>query len=118
MSLRLGIWMSLRLGIKPACTKRIRRLMRDILEDVFGNQPLDPMEAARRAVRPQLRRRFYKSVEVTESNAGYALTLDGRPVKTPARRALATPVGDICDMVAQEWRAQRDHVDPATMPLT
>ena len=69
--------------------------MRDILQDVFGNQPLDPMEAARRAVRPQLRRRFYKAVDVTEGDQGYALTLDGRPVKTPARRALATPVRDI-----------------------
>ena len=33
--------------------------MRDILEDLFGNEPLDPVEAARRNMRPNLRKRFY-----------------------------------------------------------
>jgi hypothetical protein len=32
--------------------------MRDIFEDIFANQPLDPMEAARRNMRPNLRARF------------------------------------------------------------
>ena len=92
--------------------------MRPILEDVFIDQPLDPMEAARRAVRPQLRRRFYKDVDVTVSPEGFALALDGRPIKTPARRALAAPTRELADAMAQEWLAQVDHVDPATMPLT
>ena len=34
--------------------------MRDILEDLFGNEPLDPIEAARRNMRPNLRKRFYR----------------------------------------------------------
>ena len=34
--------------------------MRDIFEDIFENQPLDPMESARRNMRPNLRTRFYK----------------------------------------------------------
>src|SRR5882762_8265284 len=92
--------------------------MRPILEDVFIDQPLDPMEAARRAVRPQLRRRFYKDVDVTVSPEGFALALDGRPVKTPARRALAAPVRELAEALAEEWRAQHEQVDPATMPLT
>jgi chaperone required for assembly of F1-ATPase len=92
--------------------------MRDIFEDIFSQQPLDPIGAARRAARPRLRRRFYDDVQVTQSEAGFALALDGRPVKTPARRALAAPVRALAEALAQEWRAQTDVIDPAAMPLT
>lgn len=92
--------------------------MRDILVDVFENQPLDPMEAARRGVRPQLRRRFYKDVDVADDTEGFALKLDARPVRTPARRALAAPDRALAEALAEEWRAQHEQVDPATMPLT
>jgi chaperone required for assembly of F1-ATPase len=92
--------------------------MRDMFEDMFKNEPLDPTEAARRTARPQLRRRFYKEVGVTEGEGGFALALDGRPVKTPARRPLAAPVRHLAEALAQEWRAQGDTIDPSTMPLT
>jgi len=90
--------------------------MRDIFEDIFHNQPLDPTEAARRAMRPRLRRRFYEEVTVEEGS--FTLALDGRPVRTPARRALAAPTRGLAEALAEEWRAQREHIDPATMPLT
>jgi chaperone required for assembly of F1-ATPase len=93
-------------------------VMREIFEDIFSQQPLDPVEAARRAMRPQLRRRFYKEVQVTDTENGFALALDGRPVKTPARRILAAPVRVLAEAIANEWQAQTDLVDPATMPLT
>ena len=35
--------------------------MRDIFDDIFQGQPRDPTAAARRAMRPQLRQRFYES---------------------------------------------------------
>ena len=92
--------------------------MREIFADILENQPLDPTEAARRAMRPRLRRRFYKEVAVIEEEGGFGLALDGRPVKTPARRALAAPTRTLADAVAEEWCAQREHIDPATMPLT
>jgi chaperone required for assembly of F1-ATPase len=92
--------------------------MRDIFEDIFHNQPLDPNEAARRSMRPQLRRRFYQTAGVEKQPAGYAVLLDGRPVRTPARRALAAPVEALAQALADEWNAQRKVVDPATMPLT
>ncbi len=44
--------------------------------------------------------------------------LDGRPVRTPARRTLAVPSVALAEAIAAEWEAQRDMVDPATMPLT
>jgi chaperone required for assembly of F1-ATPase len=92
--------------------------MRDIFDDIFKNQPLDPTEAARRNMRPQLRRRFYTAVSVEPQEDGYAVLLDGRPVKTPARRALAAPTQALAQALADEWEAQREMVDPAAMPLT
>ena len=64
--------------------------MRDILEDLFGNEPLDPIESARRNMRPNLRKRFYQNAAVGEG-APYPILLDGRAVKTPAGSALAVP---------------------------
>ena len=92
--------------------------MRDLFEEIFINQPLDPSEAARRAMRPQLRRRFYERAEVAEGEGGFGVRLDGRPVKTPARRPLAAPTRTLAEALAAEWQAQRDVVDPARMPLT
>ena len=92
--------------------------MRDIFDDIFQNQPLDPTEAARRSMRPQFRRRFYQTVGLDKQPGGYAVLLDGRPVRTPARRALAAPVEPLAQALADEWSAQREVVDPATMPLT
>jgi chaperone required for assembly of F1-ATPase len=92
--------------------------MRDIFDDIFQNQPLDPTEAARRAMRPQLRRRFFKAVDVGGEPGGYGVLLDGRPVKTPARRPLAAPTQALAQALADEWEAQREVVDPAVMPLT
>ena len=92
--------------------------MRDLFEEIFAHQPLDPTEAARRGMRPHLRRRFYARAEVAEGEGGFAVLLDGRPVKTPARRTLAAPTRALAEALAAEWEAQRDVVDPAKMPLT
>src|SRR5262245_14969263 len=92
--------------------------MRDLFEDIFAREPIDPVEAARRAVRPQLRRRFYAGAAITEGEGSFAVALDGRPVKTPARRALAAPHRALAEALAGEWQAQGDFIDPASMPLT
>ena len=91
--------------------------MRDILEDLFGNDPLDPNEAARRNMRPQLRQRFYRAATVGEG-APFAVLLDGRAVKTPAKNALAAPARALAQAIAAEWDAQTERIDPAVMPLT
>jgi chaperone required for assembly of F1-ATPase len=92
--------------------------MRDIFEEIFQNQPLDPTESARRNMRPQLRTRFYREATAGEGPDGFAVLLDGRPVRTPARRPLAAPVRALAEALAAEWQAQTDKVDPAAMPLT
>lgn len=92
--------------------------MRDIFEEIFENQPLDPSEAARRSMRPSLRARFYRAATVGEAEHNLEVLLDGRPVRTPARRPLAAPVPALAQALADEWQAQQDKVDPAVMPLT
>ncbi len=93
--------------------------MRDIFSEIFENQPLDPTEAARRAVRPRLRKRFYTQVDVgAETDAGFPVLLDGKPIKTPAGRPLAAPSRALAESIAAEWSAQENEVDPARMPLT
>jgi chaperone required for assembly of F1-ATPase len=96
----------------------VSEAMRDLLEDMFSNQPLDPTEAARRAMRPQLRRRFYRNAGIGVDGRTFRVLLDGRPVKTPARRTLAAPSRALAEAIAAEWDAQREVVDPALMPLT
>ncbi|EJW12405.1 hypothetical protein A33M_2096 [Rhodovulum sp. PH10] len=87
-------------------------------DDIFlPASPADPTEAAKRAMRP-LRKRFYTDVSVRETAAGFAIELDSRPVRTPARETLALPNGALAETVAAEWRAQGETIDPAKMPLT
>ena len=92
--------------------------MRDIIEDIFRNDPLDPMESARQGSRPTLRKRFYETAGVTPNGDLFEVTLDGRPVRTPARRPLAAPTSELAQAIAAEWQAQSDTIDPAQMPLT
>lgn len=92
--------------------------MRDLFEGIFANEPLDPVEVARRAMRPPPRRRFYARAEVEGSEGAFRVVLDGRPVRTPARRSLAAPSSALARALAAEWDAQRDVIDPARMPLT
>ena len=58
--------------------------MRDLFEDIFENEPSDPTQVARRAMRPQLRPRFYDRAQVEAAGGEFGILLDGRPVKTPA----------------------------------
>jgi chaperone required for assembly of F1-ATPase len=98
--------------------------MRDIFEDIFERQPPDPMEAARRAMRPLLRKRFYRQAQVGEpvgeqgEGAGFPVLLDGKPIRTPARRPLMAPVPELAQAIAAEWQAQGELINPANMPMT
>jgi chaperone required for assembly of F1-ATPase len=93
--------------------------IRDIFTDIFEAQPIDPTEAARRAVRPQLKRRFYHDVAVIdEADGAFALTVDDRRILTPAGTSLIVPAHVLADMLAAEWRRQQDFINPADMPLT
>jgi len=92
--------------------------MRDIFEEIFVHPPIDPIEAVRRSARSQLRRRFYKSAHVDQSDDAFAIRLDGRAVRTPAKHILAAPTRALADVLAAEWNAQDEVIDPLNMPLT
>ncbi|HVY86192.1 MAG TPA: ATP12 family chaperone protein, partial [Caulobacterales bacterium] len=63
-------------------------------------------------------RRFYKEVAVREAADGFAITLDGREIKTPGGNALHVSKRALADGVAAEWEAQTKQIVPATMPFT
>jgi len=65
-----------------------------------------------------LPKRFYTDVTVVEAEAGLAVHLDGRPVKSPAKRALSLPTRELAELVASEWAAQGEHIDAPAMPAT
>ena len=92
--------------------------MRELFDEVAGQSPLDPQEAARRMARAPARKRFYARAEVVEAGGGFAVALDGKPIKTPSGRIVAVPSRAIAEAMVAEWEAQREHIDPTTMPMT
>jgi chaperone required for assembly of F1-ATPase len=93
--------------------------MRDILSfDHVPSEP-DPVKRAQIAMaRKPLPKRFYKDVGVIEEGGLYALKLDGRGAKTPARNSLALPTRATANIIAAEWAAQVDVINPDAMPAT
>jgi chaperone required for assembly of F1-ATPase len=63
-------------------------------------------------------KRFWRDVAVEQDADGWTIKLDGRPVKTPARAALAVPTQTLADAIAGEWRSVEGKIDPRAMPLT
>ena len=63
-------------------------------------------------------KRFWRAASVEEQGAGFTILLDARPVKTPARVALALPTRRLTEAIAAEWDAQKDTVDPRARALT
>src|ERR1700759_987687 len=92
--------------------------MRELFDEVAGHSPLDPEEATRPATRGPRRKRFYAQAGVAEPPKGFGINLDGKPVRTPSRRLLTAPTREIAKAIAAEWDAQKEFIDPTTMPLT
>ena len=63
-------------------------------------------------------KRFYTAVAVEPAAAGFAITLDGRPVRTPGGGRLILPSRAIAEAIAAEWDAQAETIRPHTMPIT
>ncbi len=92
--------------------------MRELFDEASGKAPLDPEEAVRRTTRAPRRKRFYAETGVLETPAGFAVTLDRKPVRTPSGRELVAPSREIAEAISEEWNAQQETIDPLTMPLT
>ncbi|MRU15136.1 ATPase [Roseovarius sp. A21] len=63
-------------------------------------------------------KRFWKEARVVEAEGGYSVELDGRGVKTPAKRKLVVPTRAMAQAIAEEWDAQEGEIDPGQMPVT
>ena len=64
------------------------------------------------------RKVFWQAVTVAPGEGGFAVLLDGRPLRTPAKVPLALPSEALAGLVAYEWRAQEGSIKPETMPAT
>jgi chaperone required for assembly of F1-ATPase len=81
--------------------------------------PRDPMRAAQANMRPPALRRFYKRAEVVAvEGGGFALRLDGRGARTPGKRPLVAPTRAVAELIAAEWAAQGETIEPMSMPAT
>ena len=63
-------------------------------------------------------KRFWKEVAVVAEDGGWGIALDGRPVRTPQRAALAVAGIALAEAIATEWRDVGETIDPANMPMT
>ncbi len=75
-------------------------------------------DTAQQLARPALPKRFYKAATAAPQEDGFAVLLDGRPTRTPARKHLAVPQQALAEALAAEWNAQVEEIDPGRMPLT
>lgn len=63
-------------------------------------------------------RKFYTDVGVAGAGEGFAVTLDGKPIKTPVKNPLVMSTEALAEIVADEWRAQDENIVPNSMPMT
>ena len=64
-------------------------------------------------------RKFYLSVATDKREGGrHGVTLDGRPLRTPARHVLELPTAGLAEAIAKEWIVQDEVVHLDAMPLT
>lgn len=95
------------------------------MRDILGNLDTpfvsdeNPMKRAQKQMRRPLPKRFYKAVSVRrdEATGSWAAELDGKPVRTPGRALLALPSEAAARLVADEFEAQKEEVNPFDMPV-
>ncbi|MBL4918358.1 ATP12 family chaperone protein [Szabonella alba] len=63
-------------------------------------------------------KRFWTEARTEAVEGGFAVLLDGRAVRTPAKTSLILPTQDMADAIGAEWQAQEGVVKPETMPMT
>ena len=81
-----------------------------------------PWEQAVRLTQAAMRatqiKRFYATAAAGEVDGGYALLLDGRGARTPAKNKLVAPTRAIAEAIAAEWAGQGAVVDPSSSEIT
>lgn len=90
--------------------------MREFLEEAEAHRK-DGYRAAQSHARQQAPKRFYKDVTIGEDAEGFAVLLDGKAVRTPGLKPIRLQQRAIAEAIAEEWRAQKDTIEFAEMPL-
>ena len=62
-------------------------------------------------------RRFYKSASIAPVEGGWGILLDGKPLRSPAKRPFVLPTEALAAAIAEEWLAQGQKISPSSMPL-
>jgi len=94
----------------------MRDHLKEIEADGFLSDP-DPVKRAQIQMRQPLHKRFYKEAAVVQVQEGFAVQLDGKSVRTPGKSLLALPTRAAAQLVADEFAAQGDTIDPVSMPV-
>lgn len=77
-----------------------------------------PIPGKEALTRPKVKR-FYADVDVVPAeHGGYLVRLDGRTIRTPAKRPFVVPTEPLAAAIRDEWSAQAETVDPGSMPNT
>ena len=63
-------------------------------------------------------KRFWTEAKTASAGDGWTVLLDGRPVRTPAKRQVIVPVSKMAEAIAREWDAQDETIQPLSMPMT
>lgn len=61
-------------------------------------------------------KRFWTGVAVEQAGDGWRVLLDGRAIRTQGGAAQIVPTRALAELLANEWRAQGETVDPAGFP--
>lgn len=62
-------------------------------------------------------RRFYDAATIAPAEGGWCILLDGKLLRSPAKRSFALPTEALAAAIAEEWQAQGEKIDPRSMPL-
>jgi chaperone required for assembly of F1-ATPase len=81
-------------------------------------EAIDPVAMARRDQQKALPRRFYERAAAQQVEGGFAITLDGKPARTPGRNPITVPSQSLALALVDEWQGQGEFIDPSEMPLT
>ena len=95
----------------------MRDILGDLEEGIHLSDP-DPVKRAQNQMRAPVAKRFYKDVTTAPVAEGFAVHLDGKPVRTPGKALLALPTELAAGLVGAEFDAQKETIDPVSMPVT
>jgi chaperone required for assembly of F1-ATPase len=90
--------------------------MREFIDEAHNHRD-DGIGRAQAAAKRELPKRFYKEVAVKPMEGGYAVGLDGRIPRTPGMKHVVVPSEALASIMAGEWAAQGEFIDPETMPM-